>query len=291
MSLTTFYEQIPLSQSKTYIIREFWDDELTYPFHHHPFFEINYVEKTSGSRIVGQKISEFEENDLTLIAPGLPHQFKNQMNDNGEKIHSIIIQFHPLILGKTFFERDETTEIVSLLEKAKRGIAFGKSTIKLHELKLKRLLNMKGFNGLLLFLEILNDMAKTDDFMYLSEIDWQESISGKGKELTDRVFHYIFNHFTEDITLKQVAEVAGLSKSAFSHFFKKRSGKTYSEFVNELRISHSLKLLTESEKSIAEICYESGFGNISYFNRVFKSLQKQTPREYRMKHNILFSAQ
>lgn len=282
--MKTFYEQIPLDESKTYIIREFLVDDLTFPFHHHPYFEINYLVKGSGKRIVGHDITEFVGNDLTLIAPNLPHQFKNQENHDYRKIHSIILQFHPAVFGNELTSKSEFVDLNLLFQKAKRGLAFGKKTIEKTDSKFKKLLQLRGFNGVLLFLEILNDLASTSDFEYLSVVNWEHNISGKGKEVTDKVFHFIFNHFTTEISLEQVAQVAGISKSAFSHYFKKRTGKTYSEFVNELRISHSLKLLTDTEKNIAEICYASGFNNLSYFNRVFKKNHGQTPKEYRNLH-------
>ena len=281
MSYNPFYEQIPLDVSKTYIAREFITDDLTYPFHHHPFFEINYVVHGSGQRIVGQKITEFKDCDLTLIAPNLPHQFKNSVKPPTEKIHSIIVQFHPSVFGNEFIERSETVEIKALLKKAKRGLTFGKAVIQKLDADLKNLLSLKGFEGVIVFIRLLNELARTKNFKYLSEINWEENITGKGKDLTDKVFQFIFNHFTEEIKLEQVAEIAGISKSAFSHYFKKRTGKTYSEFINDLRISHALKLLSESEKSISEICYASGFGNLSYFNRVFLKIQGQTPKVYR----------
>lgn len=279
--MKTFYEQIPLDASKTYIIREFLVDDLTFPFHHHPFFEINYIVKGSGKRIFGQKITEFSGNDLTLIAPNIPHQFKDQETRSSGKIHSIITQFHSSAFENEITTKSEFVDLNLLFQKAKRGLAFGKKTIEKTDSKFRKLLNIKGFSGLLLFLEVLNDLAVTDDYEYLSEVNWEQNISGKGKELTDRVFHFIFNHFTTEISLEEVAQIAGLSKSAFSHFFKKRTGKTYSEFMNELRVSHSVKLLTNTEKNVIEICYASGFSNLSYFNRVFKNIHAQTPREYR----------
>lgn len=285
--MKTFYEQIPLDSSRSFIVREFVTNSLNYPFHHHPFFEINYVINGTGKRIVGQNITEFKNCDLSLIAPNLPHQFLDVESVKSEKFHSIIIQFHPKIFGEEFIKKTEIVSLNSLLQKAKRGITFGATTIKKVDSKLKRLLHSTEFMSVLLFLEILHDLAQSIDFNYLSEIDWEANISGKGKELTDRVFQYIFDHFTEEISLEQVAGVAGISKSAFSHFFKKRTGKTYSLFINELRISHSIKLLNNTEKSIAEICFESGFNNLSYFNRVFKNNQKLSPKEYRRKYAIL----
>lgn len=282
--MKTFYEQIPLDSSKTYIAREFKVDNFTFPFHYHPYFEINYIVKGSGKRIVGQKITEFSGNDITLIAPNLPHQFKNPENKKKQKIHSIILQFRPSLFGEDLMSKSEFASLVSLFQKARRGVAFGRNTIKKVDLKFRKLLNLKGFRGLMLFLEILNDLAETNDYEYLSDITWEEIAPGKGRELTERIFHYILNYYTDDLSLEKVAEVAGISKSAFSHYFKKRTGKTFSSFINELRVSHASRLLRETEKNVAEVCFDSGFNNLAYFNRVFKNIQVVSPRDYRKKY-------
>lgn len=230
---------------------------------------------------MGQKITEFLENDLTFIAPNLPHQFKNPENKYKQRIHSIIIQFHPSLFGDAHMSKSEFAMLNALLQKAKRGIAFSKSVIKKVDQKFRKLLTVKGFNGVLLFLEILNDLADSTDYKYLSEITWEETGSVKERELTERVFQQIFNNFTENLSLAQIADVAGISKSAFSHYFKKRTGKTFSAFINELRVSHASRLLRETEKNVIEVCFESGFSNLSYFNRVFKKIQSVSPRDYR----------
>ena len=284
-----FYEQIPLSASKTYIIREFKVGELTYPLHHHPYFEINWILSGSGERIVGQKITAFKNNDLTLIGPNLPHQFRGSKIEGEERsgYHSIILQFHPGVFGEEFIAREETAAIKNLLERAKRGLVFGDALKKDAAGILSKLLHADSFEGILLFLQLLNLFANTDNFHYLSGFKWEEPPAGKGQELTDRIFHYIFENYTGDLQLEELADLAGISKSAFSHYFKKRTGKTFSVFLNELRISHANHLLRESEKNIAEVCYASGFNNLAYFNRVFKKSHSFSPRDYRKKYGNL----
>ena len=287
--MKTFYEQIPLSTSKTFIIREFKVDELTYPLHHHPYFEVNWILSGSGERIVGQKITEFYNNDLTLIGPNLPHQFRGSKinSDSTSGYHSIILQFHPEIFGNQFINREESAAIKNLLDRAKRGLAFGDEVKKVAGKMLQNLLREKGFSGVLLFLQLLNLLAGAGSVYYLSDFKWEEPPAGKGQELTDRIFHHIFEHYTGNLQLESVAEIASISKSAFSHYFKKRTGKTFSVFLNELRISHACRLLRETERNVAEVCFASGFNNLSYFNRIFKKSHSLSPRDYREKYGNL----
>lgn len=281
--MKTFFEKIPLDTSKTYIIREFKVDELTYPLHYHPYYEINWFITGNGERFIGQNITKFSNRDLTLIGPDLPHQFKskNSYKNKNSKFHVIVLQFHPYVFGNEFISREEMVVLQAFLERAKRGLVFGNEVKKKAGILLQKLLIENGFKGIVYFIQLLELLCNTKRFQYLSDFAWNQLPSENEKGRTNQIFRYIFERYTDNIKLSELAEIAGISNSAFSHYFRKKTGKTFSTFLNELRISHATRLLRETDKKVIEICFESGFNNMAYFNRVFKQTHKINPREYR----------
>jgi AraC-like DNA-binding protein len=257
------------------------------PWHYHPELELVLVLESYGKKYVGSSITEFEPGDLCLIGGLLPHYYKNDeaflKNDAGLKAKSIVIHFNLDFVGLQFWESPESYSIKLLLERAKRGIQFSENISKKVKAKLETLLELEGMKRLLHFVEILDDLANSKDIEYLST----DPIQIRNEVDSDRikkVLEHVSEHFQDQIRLDDVAQLANMSESAFSRYFKKRTRKTFSSFLTEIRIEFACKLLQNDKMSISQIAFDSGFYNLSNFNRQFKTIKKITPLAYRMNY-------
>jgi AraC-like DNA-binding protein len=254
--------------------------EFDTPWHNHPEYELILILGSTGTRFMGDSIAEFREHELVLIGPNLPHFWKEsgQKNKNAE---AFVIHFTEDFLGKDFFHLPESKRIKQLLDNSRFALKFqidGKSQFIE---KIKDLFAKKKFDKVLALLDILNAMSKTDKVEKLSNEGFVNFYTEKNSSRIDRIFEYSITNFKKTIDLDTVAKLIYMSKPSFCRFFKKSTGKTYFDFLTELRIGYACKLLQESNMSIIQICYDCGYESISNFNRQFKKLLKSTPFNYR----------
>lgn len=286
--MSIYNEKIPLLNNSTYIIRRFEIPYIDFPVHMHPEFEINFVTNAKGVRIVGDSIKNFETHDLVMTGPYLPHQWKTneETHFSKEKSEQVVIQFHQEFMGKDFLERKETAQIKTLIEKSKRGILFGKKTVQKAAKLLRELLKLEEFNGLLHFFRLLDLLANSTDSHMLASVDF--SVNRRNtyhKDKINPIFDYLQSHFTENIKMQDVARKFNMSASAFCHYIRKKTAKSFTQLLNELRIAYSCKLLINTDENIARICYRSGYNNLSYFNKRFKQFKGITPKQFRAKYH------
>jgi AraC-like DNA-binding protein len=271
-------------------IKAFETHYLNDPLHFHPDeFELTLVLGGSGIRFVGSNISQFGNCDLVLTAPGLPHSWMfNYTNQNGtgHSIQIITIQFNRHIVGEQLLQRKEFKDINNLLSRAEYGILFNAQISKFISQKILQLKLEFDFDTFLSILDILNKLANTDDYQELCRNDFD--FRGKFEEADkfESVFNHIQSNFLSKIKISEVASIIGLNDSAFSHYFKKRTHYSFTDFINELRLNHATQLMLSQNKNIADICFESGFNNLSNFNRMFKKWKGITPLQYRKKKEI-----
>ena len=257
------------------------------PWHYHPEYEIVLILESHGKRFVGSNITDFEPGDLCMIGSYLPHYYKNdsiyyEKNPN-LKARSVVIHFLEDFCGSGFLDLPEMENIKILLERSKRGLQFTKETVELVAPKMKSLYAKQGMDRLIELLSILKILSERDDIIYLTT----DPILLKNDVDSSRmnaVFEYVMQKYQEDIKLDDVAQLAHMSESAFSRYFKKRTRRTFSQFLSEIRIEHACKLLQNDKLSIAEISFDSGFNNLSNFNRQFKNIKNTTPLAYRSKY-------
>lgn len=257
------------------------------PWHYHPEIEIVFMLESTGKKYIGSSISDFHPGDLCMIGSFLPHYYKNDdeylRNDSGLRAKSMVVHFNVDFIGNEFWETPESYNIKMLLERSKRGIQFSKETSALLKSKVEGMFELDGMGRLLKFLEILDEMAKSKDIEYLST----DAIQIRNEVDSDRikkVLEHVSENFRNQIRLDDVAQLANMSESAFSRYFKKRTRKTFSNFLTDIRIEYACKLLQNDKMSISQIAFDSGFYNLSNFNRQFKSLKKITPLAYRMNY-------
>lgn len=233
-------------------------------WHYHPEVELIFVCKGSGKRQIGSNISYFSDGDLVLIGSNLPHCGLTNENTNND--YEMVIQFKPDFLGENIWETPEMHRISALLEKSKAGIVFEENIKKTVGKKIADMHEMSSLNKLISFLEILDELATTQDYRILNAGKYYLQTQVEDNERINHIFNYVKDHFKEQITLEEIADLANMKVPSFCRYFKKITNKTFTQFVNEYRITHSLKLLAEQPLSITEVCFESGFNNFSYFN-------------------------
>jgi len=258
------------------------------PFwHFHPELELVYINKARGKRHIGNHLSYFNNSQLILMGSNLPHNgFADGFTSDGKET---VIQFKEEFLGEKFFNIPESSRIKFLFEKAKSGILFGRATKNLLGDRIEALFNLNGFERILSFLEILDILSKTDDYTLLNADGYKFEVKSSDNEKTTKVYKYIRKNFQEPISLEEVSSLVGMTVPAFCRYFKKNTGKTFTQFVNEFRIVHATKLLSESNATINDICLESGFNNFSHFNKLFKNYTGKSPLKYRNEMKQLIS--
>ena len=248
-------------------------------WHYHPEIELVYINGGAGKRRIGSHISYYTEGDLILIGSNLPHcGFTDKFTGNKNEI---LVQMKSDFLGQTFFNIPEMKKIQSLLEVAKGGIAFSGSTKQILGDKMEDLDNQNDFERILSILHILNELALSDEFKVLNAEGFSLETEVKDNDRINIIFNYVKNNFQEDIPLIEIADMVSMTVPSFCRYFKKITNKTFVQFVNERRLVHASKLLTEQTMSITEVCFECGFNNFSHFNRSFKAFTGQNPSDYR----------
>lgn len=248
-------------------------------WHYHPEFELVYVNGGSGKRQIGSHISYYTNGDLILIGSKLPHcGLTDSLTGNTRET---VVQMKMDFLGNEFFNIPEMKRIQSLLEISRGGMAFfGNTKRKIGE-KLEIMEYQTDFSRLLSILNILNELAKSQEFKILNAEGFSMEAEVKDNSRINTVFNHVKNNFKEEITLDEIAGLVSMTVPSFCRYFKKMTRKTFVQFVNEYRLVHASKLLAEKPMSITEVCFESGFNNFSHFNKSFKAFTGQNPSEYR----------
>lgn len=248
-------------------------------WHFHPEIELVYVIKGKGKRHIGNHLSYFNNSQLLLLGSNLPHTgFTDRLTTNGSET---LIQFKPQFLGANFFDAPEMLPIKDLFEKAKKGILFGIQTKQKLGPKIEKLAEKKGFKQVLILLEILHTLSKSEDYTILNADGFAFETQPQDSAKIDIVFKYINENFNQHISLKEIADLVSMTVPAFCRFFKKTTSKTFTKLLNEYRVVHATKLLSESQSSITDISFECGFNNFSHFNKLFKEFTGKSASKYR----------
>jgi len=250
-------------------------------WHYHPEYELVYVETTTGIRHVGQNISGFMGSDLVLIGPNIPH-----LNfDYGVKTEyrQIVVQLKEHFLGDAFKETPELAGIQQLFEKAYLGLSFRGKTKEVVAEKLKQMRKLAHFEQLLCLLEIFQILATSEEVIELNEQDTSVKLFLNDKIRMGAIYKYIHANYNETPDVNKVASSVHLSTAAFCRYFKKQTKMTFTEFVNQYRITQAKTLLLQ-DKSISEVCYEVGIESLSYFNKLFKKITGENPSVFKKRY-------
>lgn len=252
-------------------------------WHYHHEFEITYIQKSQGTRIIGDHIEVFKEGDLIMIGENLPHTWKNDSITHVETKNgslAVVIHFAKNCLGELFWELPENEGIKKLLRKAMMGIKITDPTRTAVIKMMKQMMQVKKPERLIIFLSILQIIAGSEDLQILSSAGFMNSLHKNDSMRINKVYEYTMDNFKSKISLVEVAQIVNMSPSAFSRYFKYRTRKSFSQFIIELRIGYACNLLSKDNETVTQVCYECGFNNISNFNKQFKKLNKMTPKKY-----------
>ncbi len=277
-----YREITPLNEYDCFLIFDRSIKAFTFPIHFHPEFEITYISNAKGAkRVVGDNVEEISNKELVIIGPNLYHGWENHKNDLKKNIHLITIQFPRDLFAKTLINRNLLKPIHDLLTNANRGILFSNETTRHVESKLFALSNKRGFDSYLEFQSLLYDLAISRDQRLLTNITFQLQNDFYNSKRIEKVYNYINENYNRRIKVKDAAQLINMSVVSFSRFMKQRTGKSFVDFVNDIRLGNATRALIETNKSVSEIGFDCGFNNMSNFNRIFKKKQNCTPSEFR----------
>jgi len=276
-------EITPLSDKDLFYIVERHKSVFSYPVHVHRDFELNFVEHASGAqRVVGDNLEEIGEFDLVLIGgEDLQHAWQ-QGRCTSKDIREITIQFSADLFPDSLLSKTQFSSIRRMIKRSALGLSFPMETIMDVYSTLNGLVGThEPFHQYLQFMVLMYKLSLADGAKVLASSSFAQSDTSKESDRVKKVKRYVYDHFTDDISLTAMAELAEMSPSAFSRFFKTQTGSTLSDYVIDIRLGNAAHLLVDTSKSVSDICYECGFNNQSNFNRIFKAKRGVTPRDFR----------
>lgn len=279
--------RIPKTETESFRVQV---DDLPYFYdtlHFHPEWQITLILESTGTQFVGDNVARFQPFDIYFLGSNLPHVFRNDAGYymQSMRAYSVSIYFRGDILGENFFDIPETHHLKTLLTEASRGFRIrNKETNTLTKL-VKSIIHKNGFEKLLTFLEILNAISASPDKEFLSSIAYQSTQKETDNQRINDVFEFLMRNYEREVNLEEVAGIASMTPNAFCRFFKLRTRKTFSEFLNDIRIGHACRMLQNGDTSVLEVCFANGFNNVSNFNRQFKNRTNMTPSAYLRKYD------
>lgn len=278
--MKTHIQKLPLSENSSFLADIFRTPYFETPWHSHPEYELALIIEGQGKRLIGNHISDYGEGNLAFIGSNLQHLYRK--DNNSQAGASLVIHFREDFLGKEFLLIPEMQKIQLLLEKSRMGLHIYGKTRELLSQNMYQLLILKGMNRLTAFLSILSVLAESNEYELLSNPQ-VNSHSPQESGRLNRIFEYVMEHFHDEIHIEEVADIAMMSYSGFCRYFKNRTKKNFTHFVNEIRVGYACKRLMESNASISSICFESGYNNITNFTKQFKKVLNCTPKQFRHK--------
>ncbi|MFY0651631.1 MAG: helix-turn-helix domain-containing protein [Cyclobacteriaceae bacterium] len=276
------YKKEENAPSGSFFVNRVQEPVLDINWHFHEEFEIIYIIKGRGIRLVGDNLSSFRSGELVLVGPNIPHLWRTTKNLSA--VDRIIIKFDELPGGVNLFSIPEFAKIKTLLKKSETGVSFGMDTVEKVERQIIELSTMEGVSKWTCLLDILNVLSLDINTENLSSPYLKIASNNTEENRLSKVISYISENYNKDIVLDNVADIASMTIQSFCRFFKKRTNKTFIQFLNEYRIGKACVLLVENKMTISEICYELGYNSTTNFNRVFKRQYSCTPMEYRKKY-------
>lgn len=276
-------EITPLSDKDCFYIAERYKTEFTYPMHSHAEYELNFTEKAAGvRRIVGDSTEVIGDYDLVLITGEQLEHVWEQHECTSKEIREITVQFSSDLFFKSLTNKNQFYSIHQMLEKAKKGLSFPMSAIlKVYSLLDTLASEKEGFYAVTKFLTVLYELSLCEDARTLASSSFAKMGAHSDSRRVQKVQEYINENYREEIRLNFLADMVGMTPVSFSRFFKLRTGKSLSDYIIDIRLGFAARLLVDSTMSIAEICYECGFNNLSNFNRIFRKKKECSPKEFR----------
>ncbi len=257
------------------------------PWHLHDELELTFVIKSEGTKFIGDHTSEFKPGEIILLGSRLPHYWRNHDSYYHQPVENsaeaIIIRFNRDYAGAEFLKIPPMKPVYDLLNNAVRGVYINHHHDDLQQ-QLIAFLKLDEGQRIIALTEILWNIATQKPYDYLCSIGYAHQFKRNDIEKIDTVYNYVLNNFKAELSVQAIAEKCNMNTAAFCRYFKKKTGKTVKDFINEIRLGNATKLLLKGDLTIAEIAFESGFNNPSYFNRLFRRAKGITPTTYRLQY-------
>jgi AraC-like DNA-binding protein/mannose-6-phosphate isomerase-like protein (cupin superfamily) len=279
------YKQTEKMPENSFHVRQERIPCIEQDWHFHTELELIYFIKSAGTLYVGNSIGNFVPGELYMIGSNVPHLFRNykEYYENyieGEAVNLVVIKFEPDFLGSRFMELIETKKLESLFQKANRGLKFSKAATYLVHNHILGLVNNQGLSKIIIFLTILNILLVSENYTLLCSEAIVNQYNKSERDRMAKVISFITENFDKKIELEEVASIAYMTPNSFCRYFKKHTHKSFTQYLNEIRLRNACKLLIEGESQISSIGYQCGFNTLTNFNKQFKSLMKETPTQY-----------
>lgn len=276
------YRNTGSSTGSSFKTKFFMDKEFPAAWHFHPQYELTYILSSTGIRYVGDSMDKFGHGDLVLVGANLPHCWKTSGTQT-EQVKCVIVQWDEGFLGN-WSSKPEIAHIRNLLKLSLRGIKFHGNKVQKLENKILNLTEQEPFERLLSLLSVLQELATTDEYELLAGPGFTHTLSVQESERINTLYNFVKENIRKQITLKEAANQVSMSRESFCRFFKKTFNKSFFEFVNEYKINLASKMLIDTDCSISEIGYNTGYNNLSFFYRQFNKFMCMSPSHYRKEY-------
>lgn len=274
-----------IPESRAFVIKKIHAPYFDPTFHLHPEFQLSFVIKGEGTRIVGDNIKSFKARDMVLTGPNLPHVWRSDdkyfEKESQLSTTVIVIYFHDHFLGETLHQKEEMGSINKLFQKSERGLEIRGGTKVIVSKMMRSLLGLNGMDSIIQLLKILDILAKSSECNLIAHNHPVSSNTEAETNRMNKVYGYVMKNFRQKISLDEVAGIVNMTRTSFSRYFKSRVNKSFSDFLKEIRIKYACKLLKEEKMNIDNIGYECGFQTLSNFNKQFKKVMGKQPHNYR----------
>lgn len=268
------------------------NDPYFYPlWHYHPQCEIMLIKEGAGNRYVGDSFSPFSKGEIILLGPNIPHVFRSDpeyfVNGSKKKVKAIVLYWNYKLSKNDLFNLNEFAPIRELFQQTERGLLIKEISKKTVVRLLNRVVNKVGIDQIIEFISLLHFVATKAEYEPLSSLGFSAIIDEEEVNKLNKVFDYLLKNFSRGITLQEIADISNMSPTTFCRYFKKITNKTFITFLNEIRVGHASKLLIENKnKNISQICFESGFNNLTNFYIQFHKLKNLSPMEFKHKYKF-----
>lgn len=262
--------------------------QLVYPLHYHHEYQLSYIASGRGRIMIGNRLHGYKSGDMILLAPEVPH-FWTYDDDYFARCgpgESAVLHFPPDFAGEGFFERPEMQPVKQMLVRSKGGLRFRVEPASDIERIIGRMSKAGKPERFVRTIELLFLLAECPLYELLNVTDQLPQPDSRQTGRVNRIWEYIFRHYTGEISLGEVSSYAGMSPTAFSRFFKLHSNKTFIDAIQELRVGRACKLLLETDQNVTEIAFACGYNNMANFNRRFRALTGTTPVRFRAGRGI-----
>jgi len=282
--MSASFEKISVKEDESFFIGIFQDNMDKSTWHYHNNFEISFITEGSGKRIVADSIAEFQPGDLVFIGRKLPHVWiadKELHTTSSRSLEMVFLQFTSDVVSQQLLSLPEFKFISKAVALSERGIQIvGQTLNEVSEIMLQ-LPYLKNFDRMLHFLRMMDIIGKSETNIQLASKEYLKVRFTTGNKRIAAIHEYLMNNYHEDIDLKRLAELVNMAEGSLCRFFKMNMGMTVFEYLNQLKVELACKLLMDRDLSILEVCLDSGFNNLSHFNKQFKKINGLPPSEYR----------